>query len=294
MTETVLIVGASGKLGGKIARAMHAKGLRVRLGVRDTLKASPHLATLGELTHADLRDPDSLRQACNGANIVISAVQGGPDVIVDGQSRLLEAAQSQGVQRFIPSDYSLNLFALKPGENWNSDWRRSFDERLMASGQNYSIILNGGFMEVMFSPFIGMVDRQAGTLSFWGDGKTRIDLSSMDDVALFVAEVSQDSTASNRVAQFVGEALSMADIAAAIEQATGQKLNLVSRGTIEDGYATLEQLKAEKADLMRMLPLMYQLPMMSGKAKLNDAADFLYPRTSRTRLVDFLTRQRGE
>ena len=286
--ETVLVVGAAGKLGRKIARAVQAKGFRPKLGVRDVQGAPADLKGLGDVVRADLTDPESLRMACDGVNIVISAVQGGPDVIVDGQTRLLEAAQATGVTRFVPSDFSLDLFALDEGENWNSDMRRTFDQRLIASGLGYTIFLNGGFMEAMLSPYIGMVDREAGTLSFWGDGATAIDMTSMDDVAAYLAEVIGDPATLNEVVRIAGDALTMPQIAAAFERATGQTLTLSSHGSIEEGYAQLEKLKAEHADIMRILPFMYQLPMMSGKAKLRHVANARYPGVTPTRLVDFL------
>lgn len=106
---TVLIAGANGNLGRRIARAMHARGLRVRSGMRDPAKASAELTGAGEVVHADLDDPASLRAACRGVQVVVSAVQGGDEVIVDGQRRLLEAAAAAGMSRFVPSDYSLDL-----------------------------------------------------------------------------------------------------------------------------------------------------------------------------------------
>jgi uncharacterized protein YbjT (DUF2867 family) len=229
-----------------------------------------------------------LRAACEGVQIVVSAVQGGPDVIVDGQGRLLEAAQAAGVSRFVPSDYSLDMFALEPGENWNSDSRRTFDQRLMASGLGYTILFIGGFMEVIASPFMQMVDPAAGTLAFWGDGQTPIDLTSMDDTAAFLAEIVCDPATLNRVVQVVGEELSMSGIAQAYQEATGRALTLHSNGSLEQGYAELERLKAEGADFMRVLPLMYQLPMVSGKAKLRNVENARYPQISPTGLADVL------
>jgi hypothetical protein len=78
---------------------------------------------------------------------------------------------------------------------------------------------------------------------------------------------------------------------AAFEAATGQKLKLVSRGAIEAGYAELERLKRERAEPMRLLPLMYQLPMVSGRAKLHHVENARYPDLERTTLAAFLKSQ---
>ena len=51
----------------------------------------------------------------------------------------------------------------------------------------------------------------------------------------------------------------MDGIAQAYEEATGRALTLHSKGSLEEGYAELERLKADGADLIRVLPA-------SGKA----------------------------
>jgi hypothetical protein len=45
------------------------------------------------------RDSASLELACRGIDVVVSAVQGLRDTIVDGQTRLLHAAEKAGVTR---------------------------------------------------------------------------------------------------------------------------------------------------------------------------------------------------
>jgi hypothetical protein len=46
---------------------------------------------------------------CRGAGCVVSALAGLRPVIVDTQSRLLEAAVAAGVKRLIPSDSSIDF-----------------------------------------------------------------------------------------------------------------------------------------------------------------------------------------
>jgi hypothetical protein len=53
-----------------------------------------------------LKDIESLRPAVKGVDTIVSCVQGGPDVIVEGQTNLLKVAVEAGVKRFYPSDYS--------------------------------------------------------------------------------------------------------------------------------------------------------------------------------------------
>lgn len=193
--------------------------------------------------------------------------------------------------RLVPSDYSMDLFALEPGENWNSDYRRTFDQRLAASGQGYTNLLNGAFMEVIISPFMEMIDLAAGTLSFWGDGQTPIDLTTMDDTAAFLAEIVCDPATLNRAVHVTGETLTMPEIAQAYQEATGRTLTLHSKGSLAEGYAHLERLKAAGTELNRMLPIMYELAMVSGKAKLAHVENARYPRISPTGLAAFIRAQ---
>ena len=58
-------------------------------------------------TRRDLADAPSLDRATDGVDVIISAVQGGPDFIVKGQVALAEAGKRNGVPRILPSDFGL-------------------------------------------------------------------------------------------------------------------------------------------------------------------------------------------
>jgi uncharacterized protein YbjT (DUF2867 family) len=114
--KRVLVIGGTGSLGGHIARALLERGAKPRLLVRPGSrgKLAPELAAAAEVVEDEAG-------AFEGVHTVVSAVQGGPDAIVDTQLRLLRAASAAGVRRFIPSDFSFNIFGLAEGENINSD-----------------------------------------------------------------------------------------------------------------------------------------------------------------------------
>lgn len=172
---TVLLAGATGMLGGKIARALLARPeVELRLLVRGAeaadSKRRPSINALAEqgtlVVEADLANPRALRAATHGVDVVVSAVNGDRDIIVDGQTNLLEAAKANGVRRFIPSDFAIDLYKLEDGENYNLDLRRVFAARLEASGLERVRVLIGCFTEVLFGPYLGMFDLAAGTCSY--------------------------------------------------------------------------------------------------------------------------------
>ena len=106
--KLIVLAGATGNLGGRIARALIQRGAAVIALVRF---GSPRgkldeLRTLGAtIAEVDFSSLAALTSACSGASCVISALSGLREVIVDSQTLLLDAALKAGVPRFIPSDY---------------------------------------------------------------------------------------------------------------------------------------------------------------------------------------------
>ena len=105
----ILVVGATGQLGGTIARRLIAGGKHVRVLVRPQTDAGAWASGLAELTRGDLRDRASLDAACTGVTTVIttanSARRGGADTVnsvdLNGTHSLIDAAAQAGVQQFI-------------------------------------------------------------------------------------------------------------------------------------------------------------------------------------------------
>ena len=87
---------------------------------------------------------------------------------------MLRAARITGAKRFIPSDFSLHLFKVKPGHIPTRDWRRQFAS--VAGVERGSVevvhVLNGGFLHrgVLFG-FIHVIDVAKQTAHVWGEGK---------------------------------------------------------------------------------------------------------------------------
>ncbi|WP_230207091.1 NmrA family NAD(P)-binding protein [Novosphingobium sp. Gsoil 351] len=94
-----MLAGASGDLGGRIARTLATQGAQVRALVRTSIPALKRdvLEKTGvELVAVDLHDRDDVVSACHGALCVVSTLNGLRDVVIDAQRRLLEAAVAFG------------------------------------------------------------------------------------------------------------------------------------------------------------------------------------------------------
>lgn len=107
-TLPVLVVGATGSLGGKVVDELLKRGKSVRALVRSTSDAS-RLENKGvEIARGDMLDVDSLVAAMNGVDAVITTAAGytrggknAQDIDTIGNSNLAEAARRTGIRRFV-------------------------------------------------------------------------------------------------------------------------------------------------------------------------------------------------
>jgi nucleoside-diphosphate-sugar epimerase len=298
--KVVVLAGATGALGGMIGRALLDTGdvtLRclVRPGSGGKLGA---LASAGaEIVESalDAGSAAALEAACAGAYSVVSAVQGGPDVIVDAQLVLLRAAASAGVRRFIPSDFSYNLFNLAEGENINSDWRRRFaaEARRERGAVELVHVLNGCFLDrgVLFG-FLGAIDLQAMTARLWGDGDALMDFTTYADTALYTAEAARDPEALPEHFNVAGDVLTFHELVRAYEEASGKALSVQKLGTLADLDVAIDAaVKADPGNIFGYLPNMYWRAMLNGKGKLGPLSGARYPHIKPATVKEYVLRE---
>ena len=287
MTQTILLAGATGMLGGRIAdHLLDTPGARLRLLVRSTQDArlKPLLDRGAEVIEGDLADQASLDRATHGVDVIVSAVQGGPDIIVDGQVALAEAGKRNGARRILPSDFALDLFKATPGEHAAFDARRTADERIAATGLEQVNILQGGFME-MFLPGRGAIDLDAGTVSFFGDGNQLVEITSVEDTARMAVRVAADPAVPAGKFAIAGDRISFRQAGAIIAEVTGRPIRPVSMGSEAD----LRVMMAG-ADPEKRVMLAYLLYMTNGQTALIDLNNDRYRDVNLESFADFAAR----
>jgi nucleoside-diphosphate-sugar epimerase len=299
--KTIAMVGGTGNLGRLIADALLAKpDVRVRMLVRPESRAkAADLEARGvELVEGGF-GPDgeaALATLCTDAFTVVSALQGGPDVIVDAQRQLLSAARAQRVTCFIPSDYTFNMFKVREGENVASDIRWQFAE--VAARERGSVevvhVLNGAFLDrrVVFG-FLGAIDLSRQSAVLWGDGEQPMDFTTYEDTARYTTEVAVDERSVPTVFSVAGDVLNFHELVQAYEAGSGKRLHVERRGSLADLDARIAQLQqAEPANLYAYLPLMYYRAMLSGRGKLDEVMNDRYPAVQPTRVREYVARER--
>lgn len=200
--QTVLLAGATGMLGARIAeRLLDADGVAVRLLVRPRRLDGPEkrrqidsLVERGaEVVVGDVSDPASLDAVTRGVDVVISALQGGREIVVEGQVGLARAAVANGVRRMLPSDFALDRFKATPGEHSAFDLRREADRQIADLEIEQVNVLGGAFLDGAAAPG-AMVDFDDadGTATFWGKGDEQFEATTVDDTARYAARVALD------------------------------------------------------------------------------------------------------
>ncbi len=214
----ILVVGATGSLGGRITRGLLAQGKAVRfLDRRNPI--SLELAKQGRANTAealieagaqavpgDLKDRASLEAALAGVDTVISTAtatqRGGDDTVpavdLQGTLNLIEAAKAAGVKRFIYTSafgsvqgHPVPLFSVKG----------TCEAALEASGLEYTILWPAVFMEVWIGMVVGMPLMARQPITLIGQGDHRHNFVSEADVAAFgIAAVDNPRAVNQRIA----------------------------------------------------------------------------------------------
>lgn len=289
----IVLAGATGTLGGRIARVLLERGANVRAIVRRS-SAPERVEELRKrgaaIAEVDFNDVSNLTEACLGGSCIVSALSGLQGIIVETQTLLLDAAVKAGVPRFIPSDFAIDFTKLPPGMNRNFDLRREFHERLNKAPIAATSILNGMFTHLLLgqAPIILFKFKR---IVYWQDADQRLDFTTMDDTAQFTAAAALDSSAP-RFLRIAGDQISARGLAEVTSEVTGQRFRLFRAG----GLKRLETLiRITRAILPRssaVYPpwqgMQYLHNMFSGRAKLEPLDNDRYPAMRWTTVRDVL------
>ncbi len=278
----ILISGASGDLGHRIAKALVSRGVTVRALVRSDTSAAERnkLAAFGvTIALADVNDVDSVADASKGATCVVSALNGLREVIIDRQSVLIQAAVRAGVPRFIASDYSADFTKSRPGDNRNFDLRREFMAYADRMPIKVTSILSGAFMD-MLGADMPIIQPGIHRVIHWGSADQMLDFTTKDNVAAYAAQAALDDT-TPRILRIAGNTVSARDIAAEMSDVTGEPYRTLRVGGMGILSLMIRAAKLIAPQRGAVFPvwqgMQYMRDMFSGRAKLNSLDNDRYP-----------------
>ena len=233
--QKIVLAGATGNLGGRIARELQRRGASVRALVRPGTDANrlTDMRERGvEIVEMDLHARAALVEACKGASCVVSSLLGLEKIMIDAQGALLDAAVEAGVPRFIPSDYAMDFTKIAPGLNRNFDLHRKFREQLLDAPIRSTAVLNGAFMNLLTGE-APLVLFKINRVLYWGETPDqKLDFTTMDDTAAYTAEVALDPDAPP-ILRIAGEQISAAGLASAASEVSGKQFRLLRGGSLD-------------------------------------------------------------
>jgi uncharacterized protein YbjT (DUF2867 family) len=190
----ILLVGATGDLGGRTLRALRSRGKRVRALVRPDTDASGLASDSVEVVRGDMLDPPSLDRAMSGVRAVVSTAIGysrrkkGDSLRTDleGNRNLVDAAKRAGVPRFV----FLSILACDQAPDVPHFWAKKLTEdHLQQQGVPFVALRPGAFLSAprgRFREFM-LSGLQKGQVMGMTQGAVRITYIAPDEIARALA-----------------------------------------------------------------------------------------------------------
>ena len=294
--KLVVVAGSTGNLGGRIIKYLLQQHANVRALVRHggDRELVNKLTSIGaDVVEVDYQNLSKLTEACSNADCVISALSGLRAVIVDGQSKLLNAAINAGVHKFIPSDYCIDYRNLQAGANRNLDIRREFSEILDKAPIKSTSVLNGMFMDLLTgqAPVILFKQRR---IFFWGNGDQKMDFTTIEDTARYTASAALDDH-SPRWLTIAGETASMHDIQKIASEAEGNTFKRLRPGGLAAFKIVIGITKTLAPGRTETFPawqgMQYLYDMLTGLPKFKSLDNDRYGKIHWDKIRDVLARR---
>lgn len=296
MKKIIVVVGATGNLGGKIVNALLARNAEVRAIVRletgsDKIK---HLEQMGvKVFQVDTSIQSEISKYCIGADCVVSALAGLKETIIDTQKIVLDAAVEAKVNKFIPSDYSTDFTNLIVGQNRNLDLRRAFHQYLDKAPIKATTIFNGPFMDLLTTDMPLIMFKKQRILC-WGNPNQMIEFTTTHNIAEFTAEAAMDIDTA-RYLRIAGDRLSCNDFVKLLSVLTGKKYKLFRPGGIGLLNMVIKLTRFFSPSKNELYPawqgMQYMRDMMEGRVVFQKYDNDRYATIKWTTVKDFLLKE---
>lgn len=224
----IVVTGATGRLGGRIAARLSAAGVPQRLLVRDPARA-PSLPGAG-IAQAEYGDAAAVRRALEGAGTVLMVSGAETPERVAQHRTFVDAAGATGVGHLVYTSFQSAapdaVFTLAR-DHWATE------EHIRKSGLAFTFLRDSLYAD--FLPF--MVGEDGVIRGPAGDGRAAV--VAQDDIADAAAAVLQDpGPHAGRTYDLTGpEALTFAEMAAVISEVTGREVRYHAE-SVPEAYAS--------------------------------------------------------
>ncbi|WP_328825998.1 SDR family oxidoreductase [Streptomyces sp. NBC_00252] len=231
MTKTfpVLVVGATGNLGGKVVDELLGRGKNVRALVRPTTDASRLEKRGVEIARGDMLDLDSLVAAMNGADAVITTAAGytrggkdANDIDTVGNANLAEAAHRTGIRRFVMTSILTSDQTPQVPHFWH---KKLAEDKLEQLGVPFVALRPGAFLDQVATMAGNPLDK--GRLIWPAKATVPLTFVHTSDLAAYLAAaVDAEAEAGERIDIGWDRAISMREVADLMGHRAGRKIRV--------------------------------------------------------------------
>lgn len=227
-SSRILVAGATGVVGGLVARKLLAAGVPVRALGRNSEKLAALAAAGAETVATDLLDQAAVSRACEGIGQIYSTVNNvmgrgasSPNrVDVKAYESLCNAARSTAVRRIVhlsargmEADGPVDFFRVK----------HAIEVVIRKCGVPFVMIRPTAFMEIWVAMIVDGI-RKNGKAVLFGDGETVGNYIAVEDVAELSLRILQQSDIINEAIDIGGPSnLSANELVSLIERHMGVK-----------------------------------------------------------------------
>ncbi len=226
----ILVVGATGQLGGLIARRLLDQKEPVRILVRPASDYGHLVAAGAQPVIGDLKDPDSLTGACRGVDAIVTTANATalaePDTVetVDlvGNANLVDAAAGEGVRHLV--------FVSALGADPDSPMpllraKGKTERRLRDSDMSWTILQPNLYLDKLPMAVVGGPALAGQPVTLVGEGRRRHSMVAMGDVAAYAIAVLQQRQAEGQTLVIGGpHPVSWRDVVDAFGRELGQDI----------------------------------------------------------------------
>jgi uncharacterized protein YbjT (DUF2867 family) len=225
----IAVTGATGELGGRVARRLADRGMKQRLVVRDAARA-PALDGAETATFGGYADHDGLRDALQGIETLYLVPAAEATDRIEQHKTAVDAAVAAGVQRIVYASF-LNASADATFTLVRHHW--ATEEHIRTKDVAHVFPRMSMYMDFIPS----MVGEDGAIRGPAGDGRMGAILR--DDLADVAAAILADPAPHDGTAFNVTgpESFSFADVAATMSRATGRQVTYVEE-TIDEAWAS--------------------------------------------------------
>lgn len=269
--NTVLVLGATGRLGGSVARTLLQRGWGVRAFVTDPSKpAAAELAAQGaRLASGTFNDTAFLRAAMDGAHGVFSALPAtlSADDEVRHGTAIVELAADEGIPHFVHSSGASAGTVLTGIARFDAKPRiEAHVHRILPQA---TILRPSIFMDMLLRPGTGL---DKGRFTSLVEPEGFMQVVSLADIARFVAAVFNDRDRfAGQVVPLASDRLTGLDLAAALTQVSGRP---ISYSRLPDAVLSANADLAHMAESLKWGPLSQRIDLDLMRAINPDLTSF--------------------